>query len=263
MPGREETSRRLECVERRGPGRWISQRSIWSKPSGSSSSGVAPHVPDVAEHLSPTGTWMPWPVLRTGRAALEAVGRLQADRTDTAVAELLGNLGEHLMRLALDLDLELDGRVELGQRVRRELDVDHRAGDADDSAVLQLVCSVMVMAVVSPQPAGCSGVVSPASARRSLDCSCVLRRRSRQRPAHRRSVWSVVRGSRRTNRRTLRRDRARRSGPRLSLPEPSASAPPTISMISVVIDAWRARFIVMLSDLISSSALSVAAFIAR
>ena len=48
-----------------------------------------------------------------------------------------------------------------------------------------------------------------------------------------------------------------------SLPEPNASAPPTISTISVVIDAWRARFIVMLRFLISSSALSVADFIAR
>jgi hypothetical protein len=47
------------------------------------------------------------------------------------------------------------------------------------------------------------------------------------------------------------------------LPEPSASAPPTISMISVVIESWRARFMVMLRFLISSSALSVADFIAR
>ena len=44
---------------------------------------------------------------------------------------------------------------------------------------------------------------------------------------------------------------------------PSASAPLTISMISVVIESWRARFMMRLSVLISSSALSVAAFIAR
>ena len=43
----------------------------------------------------------------------------------------------------------------------------------------------------------------------------------------------------------------------------SASEPPTISMISVVMESWRARFITRRSVLISSSALSVAAFIAR
>ena len=48
-----------------------------------------------------------------------------------------------------------------------------------------------------------------------------------------------------------------------SLLAPSASAPPTISMISVVIASWRARFMIRLRFLISSSALSVAAFIAR
>ena len=42
-----------------------------------------------------------------------------------------------------------------------------------------------------------------------------------------------------------------------------ASAPPTISMISVVISSWRARFACRVRILISSSALSVAAFIAR
>ena len=40
------------------------------------------------------------------------------------------------MRLAFDVDVELDGVVELGQRAAGELDVDHRAGDADDAAVL-------------------------------------------------------------------------------------------------------------------------------
>ena len=43
----------------------------------------------------------------------------------------------------------------------------------------------------------------------------------------------------------------------------SASAPPTISMISVVMASWRARFITRVSLVISSSALSVADFIAR
>ena len=42
-----------------------------------------------------------------------------------------------------------------------------------------------------------------------------------------------------------------------------ASAPLTISMISVVMESWRARFIGRLRTLISSSALSVADFMAR
>ena len=50
---------------------------------------------------------------------------------------------------------------------------------------------------------------------------------------------------------------------RTSCSEPSASAPPTISMISVVIESCRARFMIRLRFLISSSALSVADFIAR
>ena len=46
-------------------------------------------------------------------------------------------------------------------------------------------------------------------------------------------------------------------------PERSASAPPTISMISVVIESWRARFMMRLRFWPSSSALSVAAAMAR
>src|SRR5205823_11698563 len=42
-----------------------------------------------------------------------------------------------------------------------------------------------------------------------------------------------------------------------------ASAPPTISLISVVISSCRARFACLVRILMSSSALSVAAFIAR
>ena len=45
--------------------------------------------------------------------------------------------------------------------------------------------------------------------------------------------------------------------------EARASAPPTISMISVVISSWRARLACRVSTLMSSSALSVAAAIAR
>src|SRR5207344_3366616 len=56
-----------------------------------------------------------------------------------------------------------------------------------------------------------------------------------------------------------------RMKPGLSSPRlvPSASAPPTISMISVVMESCRARFMTRDRVLISSSALSVAAFMAR
>jgi hypothetical protein len=47
------------------------------------------------------------------------------------------------------------------------------------------------------------------------------------------------------------------------LSSPRASAPPTISMISVVMASWRAWFISRVSLMMSSSALSVAAFMAR
>ena len=49
----------------------------------------------------------------------------------------------------------------------------------------------------------------------------------------------------------------------VALSDPRASAPPTISMISVVMESWRARFMMRVSVLMSSSALSVAAFMAR
>ena len=86
---------------------------------------------------SPTGTLMPWPVLRTGAPRGQAVGRLQRDDPHPAVADLLGDLaGDHGLD-AFELDGHLDGGVDLGQRAAGELDVDHRAGDGDDPAVLE------------------------------------------------------------------------------------------------------------------------------
>ena len=71
------------------------------------------------------------------RAADEAVGRLQRDGADHAVADVLGDLeGEHPLVVAeLQVDLELV--VHLGHRVARELDVDDgpdHAGDAPGAA---------------------------------------------------------------------------------------------------------------------------------
>ena len=47
-----------------------------------------------------------------------------------AVADLLGDLGVTVDRLAVELDVDLERVVDLGQRVGRELDVDDRADDA-------------------------------------------------------------------------------------------------------------------------------------
>ena len=80
---------------------------------------------------------MPRPVLRTVGAAGEAVGRLQADAAHPALADLLGDLGGDEDLLAVDHELDLDGGVDLRQRVRRELDVDDGPGDRDDPAVLE------------------------------------------------------------------------------------------------------------------------------
>ncbi len=119
-----------------GASRWIAQRSISVEAFRRLVEGLAPHVPDVAEHLVADRHLDAVAEVAHRRAADEAVGRLHADRTHPAFAELLGHLGEHLDGLAFELDVELDGVVEFGQRATGELDVDHRAGNADDAAVL-------------------------------------------------------------------------------------------------------------------------------
>ena len=68
----------------------------------------------------------------------QAVGGLQADGADAAVADLLGDLGRDRDLLALELGDHLDRDVDLGQARRGELDVDDRSGDRDDATVLQV-----------------------------------------------------------------------------------------------------------------------------
>ena len=97
---------------------------------------LAPHVPHVAEGAVADGHADAAAGVAHRGATGEAVGRLQADGAHAAVAELLGDLGEHGDRLAVDLHGELERMVELGQRAAGELDVDHGAGDADHAPVL-------------------------------------------------------------------------------------------------------------------------------
>jgi len=64
----------------------------------------------------------------------QAVGRLQRDRADQVVTEVLSDLEGDLGALLADRDGRLEGVVHLGDRIVRELDVDDRAGDARDPA---------------------------------------------------------------------------------------------------------------------------------
>ena len=106
--------------------------------------------------------------------------------------------------VALELDVHLEREVDLRQRVGRELDVDDRADDRDDPSVLE-PCRSVGSAVASWQL--CS---------RWCRAVCVVSS----------SALAEV----------------DRSCVGLALAR-NASAPPTISMISVVIESWRARFI--------------------
>ena len=123
-----------------GASRWMSQRS--SMPSVTSPLDVerlADHVPHVAEravahrHLDAVAG------VAHDRAALQTVGRLQADDAHPAFTDLLRDLGRDGDRLALELDVHLERLVDLGQRVGRELGVDDRAVDRDDPTVLELL----------------------------------------------------------------------------------------------------------------------------
>jgi hypothetical protein len=71
---------------------------------------------------------MPTPVLRTIDAAAQAVGRAQRDGAHHAVAQLLLHFqGERRA-------IELQGVVDLGHLVARELHVHHRADALNDLA---------------------------------------------------------------------------------------------------------------------------------
>ena len=67
-------------------------------------------------------------------ATNEAVRRLHADATYAAFADLLGDLAGHGDGLAVDDDVDFNGVVDLGQRVRRELHVHDRSSDRDNAS---------------------------------------------------------------------------------------------------------------------------------
>ena len=98
---------------------------------------LSQHVEHVTEHGVADGNGDAPPEVAHRGAPHQAVGLLHADAAHPAVADLLGHLGRDLRGRALQVDRELDGVVDLGQCVRRELHVDDRAGDGDDPSVLE------------------------------------------------------------------------------------------------------------------------------
>ena len=94
-----------------GASRWISQRS--SMPVSSLSLDVerlADHVQHVAERAVADRHRDAVADVAHDRAALQAVGRLQADGAHAAFADLLRDLGGDGDRLALELDVHLERR---------------------------------------------------------------------------------------------------------------------------------------------------------
>ena len=99
--------------------------------------GLADDVEDVTEYRVAHGHGDASPGLAHHGAAHESVGGLHAHAAHAALADLLGDLGGHGHRHAVEDDVHLDGVVDLGQRVRRELHVHHRSGDRDDATGLE------------------------------------------------------------------------------------------------------------------------------
>jgi hypothetical protein len=115
--GLEHLGLRLELVEGRRR-RWISQRSLTSSSSRPRTSSGSPITLNTwPSTASPTGTVMPCPGSRHRGAADQAVGRLQADGADAAVADVLGDLEGQRRGLALDRERHLERVVDLGHRV--------------------------------------------------------------------------------------------------------------------------------------------------
>ncbi len=94
---------------------------------------LADDVEDVSQDGVPDGHGDPAAGLAHDGAAHEAVGRLHAHAADAALTDLLGDFAGHRDGGAVDDDVDLDGVVDLGQRVRRELHVHDRSGDRDDA----------------------------------------------------------------------------------------------------------------------------------
>ncbi len=134
-PRLEHRRTRLECVECRRVSVDVPAVVVWADVVG-----VERHahdVEDVTEHGVADRDGDPPSGVADGRASHEPVGRLQADAADPALADLLRDLGDDRDLLAVEHEVHLDGEVDLGKRVRRELRVDDGTGDGHDAALVQ------------------------------------------------------------------------------------------------------------------------------
>ncbi len=98
----------------------------------------ADHVPEASERRGPDRNRDRGAGVDAHRAAREAVGRVHRDRADTVVAEVLLYLrDERAARVAFG-DLDLEGRVDLGEKIGED-GVDDDALDLDDPARVRAV----------------------------------------------------------------------------------------------------------------------------
>ena len=150
--GLEHLAARLELVERRRVA--VDLPVVVDRADVVGVERAAEHVEHVAEHgVADRHGDAPSGVAHDG-AADEPVGRLHAHAAHPSLADLLGDLGGDGQVLAVELDVHLDGVVDLGQGVGRELHVDDGAGDGDDPAGLEL--GRRVGAVVMHAPSRCA-----------------------------------------------------------------------------------------------------------
>ena len=134
MPGLEHLGPRLELVEGRRAA--VDLPVVVRLTDSVGVEGLAQHVEHVAEHGVAHRHRDPAAQVAHRRAAHQAVGLLHADAADPALADLLGHLGRHGVGRPIEVDVELDLVVDLGQGVGWELDVDHRSGDRNHPAFL-------------------------------------------------------------------------------------------------------------------------------
>ena len=90
----------------------------------------------------PTGTEIGAPVLRTSEPRTRpSVGFMATTRP--RAAQLLGDLAHNGRVTYPRCQVELDGEIDLGEGIGRELDVDHRSRHFDDPAVLNTSLTIV------------------------------------------------------------------------------------------------------------------------
>ena len=96
---------------------------------------LAEHVEDVAEHAVADRHADALAGVRHRHASGQSVGGLHRNDAHPVVADLLGHLAGDGDGCAFELDMHLDGGVDLGERPRRELRIDDRPGDGHDASI--------------------------------------------------------------------------------------------------------------------------------